>query len=271
MNSFLAWVGGKKSLRDAVLARFPPEFDRYIEVFGGAGWVLFHKPPDGFEVFNDYNSLLVNLYRCVRDRPQELMHELQYVLNAREDFMYLAELHKAGRLDELPDIKRAACFYQLIRYSYGCGLTSFASKPHSIWRDFPLIDRASHRLQSVVIENQDFEQLIRHYDSPGSFFYCDPPYYATEDYYMDVGFTKHDHMRLRNAVLSSQGKFLISYNDCPEIREIWAHPRIRIEQIRRLDNLRQRYDSGAMYEEIFISNYNTSERGGQYRQLTLLN
>ena len=88
---------------------------------------------------------------------------------------------------------------------------------------------------------------------------------------MDVGFTKHDHMRLRNAVLSSQGKFLISYNDCPEIREIWAHPRIRIEQIRRLDNLRQRYDSGAMYEEIFISNYNTSERGGQYRQLTLLN
>lgn len=221
-------------------------------------------------MFNDYNSLLVNLYRCVRDQPQELMQELRYVINSREDFNMLTELHKNGRLDEYPAVKRAACFYQLIRYSYGSGLTSFASQPHSIWRDFPLIDRAHHRLQFVVIENQDFEQLIRHYDSPDSFFYCDPPYYATENYYLDVGFTKHDHMRLRNAVLSSRGKFLISYNDCPEIRELWKHPDIQIEPIKRLDNLRQRYSGGAMYEEIFISNYDTSERQNQYHQLTLL-
>ena len=53
MNSFMSWVGGKKSLRDAVLARFPPYYERYIEVFGGAGWVLFHKPPgNDFEVYN---------------------------------------------------------------------------------------------------------------------------------------------------------------------------------------------------------------------------
>ena len=45
MNSFMSWVGGKKNLRDEVLARFPPYYERYIEVFGGAGWVLFHKPP----------------------------------------------------------------------------------------------------------------------------------------------------------------------------------------------------------------------------------
>ena len=45
MNSFMSWVGGKKNLRDAVLARFPPYYERYIEVFGGGGWVLFHKPP----------------------------------------------------------------------------------------------------------------------------------------------------------------------------------------------------------------------------------
>ena len=48
MNSFMSWVGGKKALRDAVLARFPPYYERYIEVFGGAGWILFHKPPPAF-------------------------------------------------------------------------------------------------------------------------------------------------------------------------------------------------------------------------------
>ena len=54
MNSFMSWVGGKKALRDDVLARFPPYYERYIEVFGGAGWVLFHKPPGmDFEVYND--------------------------------------------------------------------------------------------------------------------------------------------------------------------------------------------------------------------------
>ena len=59
MNSFMSWVGGKKNLRDEVLARFPTYYERYIEVFGGAGWVLFHKPPGAdFEVYNDFNSNL---------------------------------------------------------------------------------------------------------------------------------------------------------------------------------------------------------------------
>lgn len=64
MNSFISWVGGKKALRDAVLARQPPKYEKYIEVFGGAGWVLFHKPPDCFEVYNDFNSLLRSTMRC---------------------------------------------------------------------------------------------------------------------------------------------------------------------------------------------------------------
>ncbi len=71
MNSFISWIGGKKLLRDEILARLPPEYDKYIEVFGGAGWVLFRKPPDKkIEVYNDFNSNLVNLFRCVRDKLQ---------------------------------------------------------------------------------------------------------------------------------------------------------------------------------------------------------
>lgn len=270
MNSFMSWVGGKKALRDDVIIRMPPFYDKYIEVFGGAGWVLFRKTPENeAEVFNDFNSNLVNLYRCVRDNPAKLKYKLRYVLNSREDFRWLVFLHKKGIFTRFHDYDRAAKFYQLIRYSYGSALESFASQPHSIWNDFPLIDMASRRLQKVIIENQDFEVLIKHYDSPGSFFYCDPPYYATESYYKDVGFTKNDHVRLRDTLSKIKGKFLVSYNDCPEIRELWAYEGIHIESVSRMDNFRQRYSGGAMYNELFISNYDTSERESAEHQLSL--
>ena len=120
-----------------------------------------------------------------------------------------------------------------------------------------------------MIENKDFEALIRQYDRPNAFFYCDPPYFATENYYKDVGFTKADHIRLRDTLLQISGKFLVSYNDCPEIRELWNRQGIAIEEISRLNNLVQRYEGGCMYNELLISNYDTSERAKMTRQLSL--
>ncbi len=262
----MSWVGGKKALREEVVCRFPPEYQTYVEVFGGAGWVLFHKEPGrDKEVWNDYNSNLVNLYRCVRGNSGKLKYKLWYVLNSREDFNWLAGLHKKGIFSRFRDYDRAAKFYQLIRYSYGSNLGSFGSQPHSMWADFPQIDRASRRLQTVVIENQDFETLIQHYQGAGTFFYCDPPYYNTESYYKDVNFTRKDHICLRDALLNSGSKFLVSYNDCPEIRELWDVPGVQMESIRRLNNLTQKYESGSMYDEVLIANYDTTERsrGGQ--------
>ena len=70
LNSIISWVGGKKALRDMIYQRMPKEFGRYIEVFGGGGWVLFGRPPDAaMEVYNDFNSDLANLFRCVRTGP----------------------------------------------------------------------------------------------------------------------------------------------------------------------------------------------------------
>ena len=271
MNSFMSWVGGKKALRDEVIIRMPPFYEKYIEVFGGAGWVLFRKSPENeVEVFNDFNSNLVNLYRCVRDNPAKLKYKLRYVLNSREDFRWIAYLHKRGLFPRFHDYDRAAKFYQIIRYSYGSTLDSFASQPHSIWGDFPLIDMASRRIQKVIIENQDFEVLIKHYDSPVSFFYCDPPYFATENYYKDVGFTAKDHVRLCETLAGIKGKFLVSYNDCPEIRKLWDRDGIRIESVSRVDNLRQRYEKGAAYGELFISNYDTKERQNMCHQLSFM-
>lgn len=268
INSFMAWVGGKKALRDEILARFPRNYKRYIEVFGGAGWVLFHKPPgNDFEVFNDFNGNLVNLYRCVREQPEALRDELRYMLNSRLDFEYMkGMLHSQAML---PDVRRAAYYYALIRYSYAAGTSTFGSQPHAMWNNFPLVESAAGRLQKVVIENKDCVKLIRQYDRPESFFYCDPPYHNADQYYEAVSTDGFDHTGLANALLGIKGKFLLSYNDCPEIRALYDRPGIVVEGISRLSNIAQRYENGKQYPELLISNYDTTELARSCVQLTL--
>lgn len=253
INSFLSWVGGKKALRDEILLRFPPDYERYAEVFGGAGWVLFHKPPCEFEVFNDQNQDLVNLYRCVRERPEALIAELEYSLNARADFTILKERMKAPHA--MTDVHRAAAFFQLVRYSYASNMRSFGGTPHSMWDAFPPIRECCCRLQRVVIENKDYADFIRIYDRPDTLFFCDPPYYEAEKYYGGVSFTRSDHERLRDILLSISGMFLLSYNDCPEIISLYSRPGIMIESISRLSNIAQRYEGGRKYAELLIANY----------------
>ena len=258
----MSWIGGKKSLRELIVSLFPLYYERYIEVFGGGGWVLFHKPPgNDFEVYNDFNGLLTNLYRCVREKPNELIDALYFVLNSREDFDIVKEA--LARDSPTSDVIRASYFYQLIRYSYASGLTSFGSQPHDMWGNFPLIEQAHRRLSKVVVENKDFEKLIRQYDRPVSFFYADPPYFETEKYYKNVGedgFKKEDHIRLRDTLMGIEGKFLLSYNDCSFIRELYDAPNIQIESYTRINNIKQRYDNGAKFPEILVANYDMHER-----------
>ena len=234
----MSWIGGKKALRELIVRLFPLYYERYIEVFGGGGWVLFHKPPgNDFEVYNDFNGLLVNLYRCVRDKPEELMKALRYVLNAREDFDHVRSA--LARDSPASDVQRAAWFYQLIRYSYASGLTSFGSQPHDMWSNFPLIEQAHRRLAKVVIENKDFEKLIRQYDRPVSFFYLDPPYHATEGYYQNI---------------------VLSYNDDAFVRGLYDQPGISLMETTRINNIKQRYDPNCQFPELLIANYDLRER-----------
>lgn len=258
----MSWIGGKKALRELIVTLFPLGYERYIEVFGGGGWVLFYKSPgNDMEVYNDINGLLVNLYRCVREHPQELIEELRYVLNAREDFDRIRTA--LARDSPVSDVRRAAWFYQLIRYSYASGLASFGSQPHDMRSNFPLIEQAHRRLAKVVIENKDFENLIRQYDRPVSFFYLDPPYHATEGYYQNIGedgFTEADHIRLRDTLLGIEGKFLLSYNDDNFIRGLYNRPGIYLMETTRLNTIKQRYENGAQFPELLIANYDFRER-----------
>mgnify|MGYP001163135593 FL=1 len=265
INSFMSWIGGKKSSRDIIIPRFPVYYEKYIEVFGGGGWILFAKPPNNdFEVFNDFNSNISNLYTCVRDHSTELIERLRYVLNSREDFDRIK--HIISEPAQIGDVKRAAEFYQLIRYSYASSCDSFGGKPHSMWSNFPLIEQACRRLQKVVIENKDFEKLISQQDSEVSFFYCAPPYFNTESYYENVGFGTADHERLRNVLSGISGKFIVSYNDCPEIRSLYNG--CEMYAYERLNNIRQRFDGGSMFGELLIANYDLNERLNSNRQIS---
>ena len=240
-----------------ILARFPAEFRSmtYLEVFGGGASVLFNKPPSQKEILNDYNGDLIHFYRCVRECPELLIDRLLFVLNSREDWKLAVKRLQRQEYDD--PLQRAADFYHVLCFSYGGGGRSFGLTPRPMWSRFPLIMEACGRLQGVVIENMDFEKVIRANDSPQTFLYCDPPYFETEDYYS--GFTPSDHERLQSLLLNAQGKWLLSYNDCPEIIELYQKPGLYIERVERINNLMQRYESGARYSELLISNYETSQ------------
>ena len=122
---------------------------------------------------------------------------------------------------------------------------------------FDTIWQASRRLADTVIENKDFEALIRQYDRDSAFFYCDPPYYETEGHYAVV-FRKEDHKRLRDTLTGSRGKWMVSYNDCDFIRELYAG--YFITAVTRINNLAQRYEEGCEFPEVIITNYDPGER-----------
>jgi DNA adenine methylase len=107
------------------------------------------------------------------------------------------------------------------------------------------------RLARVVIEHRDFAQLIKVYDRPDALFYCDPPYVGAESYY-NVDFTIADHERLKEVLKGIKGRFLLSYNNAPLVRELYSD--FHIKEVSRSHNLAARYDGGS-YKEVLVSNY----------------
>jgi DNA adenine methylase len=251
MDSFIGWIGGKKLLRNEIVKRFPEKIDRYIEVCGGAAWVLFHKDKHAnIEIYNDVNGNLVNLYKCIKYHCPELQRELSFVLNSREMFEdFKAQYNIRG----MTEIQKAARFFMLLKISYGSNGRSYGCVKKDIKALTEYLTQIEKRLSSVIIENKDFEDLLKVYDKPNALSYLDPPYYGTERYY-DVKFTLEDHIRLNRVLKSLKGKFLLSYNDCEPIREMYKD--FTIEEISRSHNLVSRYsDIGHNYKELLIRNY----------------
>ena len=261
--------------------------------------LLGNPNPPQFEVYNDFDRNLTNLFHCMKERTVATVRELGFCnLNSRDDFIAVRRFFKdeqfedkyfseelrltditfpppeAAELKEIRtritkdyDVRRAAMFMKLLRYSYSSSCKSYASQPFDIRRLFGLITELKNRMANVVVENQDFETLIKHYDRPDAFFYADPPYFSTEDMYA-VGFNLDDHVRLRDTLKNIKGKFLLSYNDCPEIRELYNG--FSLFDFSRTHSMAQRYEAGKEFKELLIGNYDLYERAkNQPVQLTI--
>lgn len=244
MKSFIGWKGGKSLLAKKIIGEFPSNVERYVEVFGGGGSVLFAKDKHAnLEVYNDANSDLVNLFRCMKYHREELEREIDGYINSREVFQeikYRLE-HGIG----FTDIQRAGMFFVKIKISFGTNGQDFCCHKKNLSTDRFM--EISQRLKNVVVENKDFENLIKVYDRPNALFYCDPPYHTTEKYY-DVQFTESDHLRLKNTLDHIKGKFVLSYNDDEFIHDLYKN--YTIINVSRQNNL-----SSGSYKEVIIKNF----------------
>lgn len=113
MRSFIGWIGGKSHLKNQIISLIPSDCNRYIEVCGGAGWVLFGKDKikGQMEIFNDIDGDLINLYKQIKYNCSALQKEIDW-LQSRELFsQYRYEIENQV---ELTDLQRAARYLYLI-------------------------------------------------------------------------------------------------------------------------------------------------------------
>lgn len=251
MNSYITWIGGKKLLREKICELIPKDIDRYVEVFGGAAWVLFNEErPKITEIYNDYDSELVNLFRCMKYHGNVVKEELKYLLNSRELFQDFMEQYQTRGMT---DIQRAARFFMVIKCSFGAKLKCFGCVKRDIENMTKMFGTIQERLNNVIIENLDFEKLIEMQDKGKALFYCDPPYYNTENYYKNVKFAKEDHARLLNKLQTIKSRFIVSYNDCEFIRNLYKD--FNIYEVDRFSNFTTTEEETKRYKELIITNY----------------
>lgn len=254
MKSFLSYLGGKSLLANKIIPRIP-EHTCYCEVFDGAAWLLFKKEESQVEIINDINKDLVTLYRVIKNHLEEFIRYLKWILVARDEFARF----KDENPDTLTDIQRAVRFYYLMRTWYGAKLVgqSFSigpTRPSSLnlLRIEEELSAAYLRLSRVYIENMPYQRLIERFDRSGTFFYIDPPYFGCEDDYGKGVFLREDFTRLRDVLSGIQGKFIMSINDVPEIRETFKD--FLIEEVRTSYTIAGA-DKQRKVTELLISNY----------------
>ena len=225
------WFGGKRYLSKRIIERIERiEHRCYAEPFVGMGGVFLRrrrKPPS--EIINDLNGEVVNLFRIVKEHPDELMRQFGYLITARAEFARLLSVPAAT----LTDVQRAARFAYLQRLAFGGKAANLATPGQlgfSVHRPARLntarlrrlIDAAHGRLEGVQIEQLNWDAFIERYDRPFTLFYIDPPYWGHEADYGKNLFSRADFARLAGVLRDLEGRFILSLNDTPEVRACFA-------------------------------------------------
>ncbi|WP_128292028.1 DNA adenine methylase [Afifella aestuarii] len=221
------YVGGKRQLSRRIAAQIEATpHSLYAEVFAGMAGVFFKRRlAPKVEVLNDLDRDVSNLFRVLQNHPAALMDLLGWQLASVDEFKRLI-----GQDPEyLTDLQRAARFLFLQRLAFGGKVVgqNFGRvrrdparfRPEALK---PILEAAHRRLQGVWIDCLSWEVFLDRWDRPDALFYLDPPYWGTEHYYGEGLFSRSDFARLAARLSALQGRFILSINDVPEIRQLFS-------------------------------------------------
>lgn len=222
-----AYIGGKKQLAQrlaSIIEQIPHGL--YAEPFVGMGGVFFRRQliPRG-EVINDRSGDVATLFRILQRHYPQFMEVLKFQITSRREFDRLSKTDPAT----LTDLERSARFLYLQRLAFGGKVTgrNFGvdyDRPgrFNLNNIGPILEDVHERLSGVAIENLDWRDLIDRYDRAETLFYIDPPYYGNESDYGANVFSRSDFSEMAERLLSIKGRFIVSLNDCWQVREIFA-------------------------------------------------
>lgn len=231
------WYGGKYSHLDWLLPLLP-QTKHFCEPFGGSAAVLINRIPSPIETYNDVDGEVVNFFRVLREKKDELIEKIGLTPFSYEEYVRAIE----GKGDtNLADIERARLFYIRARQSRTglaqsasqgrwahCRLTSRAEMAGAVSRWLGAIEDLSliaQRMLRVQIENRPAIDVIKRYDSPQTLFYCDPPYpHECRGDSNAYGFemSDSDHKELAKVLHSVKGKVAISSYRCNLMDELYG-------------------------------------------------
>jgi DNA adenine methylase len=175
------YVGGKWNLADWIIGFFPPHV-HYVEPFCGGASVLFRKYPSVIETINDLDGRIVNFFRVLRERPDELIAAIELTPYAREELIIAN-----GPMPDDP-VEAARRYYVLACMAFGgvqmrgtgwryiTNSHGRSSRVVREWRDVHKLELAVNRLRQVQIEHDDALAVISRFDTPATLFFVDPPY-----------------------------------------------------------------------------------------------
>ena len=262
MNSPFKWVGGKSRLRKFIIPILP-EHSCYVEPFAGAAWVLFGKPPSDVEIINDIDQELINFFRIVKEKPEDLIASFEWELVSRAEFERLASMD----LSKASDLQRAHRFFYIIMAGWGGELnyprfaTSISDGGHGNRLIGGLktlrerLEPVHKRLRTVIIENLEWQECVDRYDRPGTVMYIDPPYPGNGANYFHNMRDWDSHQALADRLANAKCKWIVSSYDKPEIRELFGESYFTSIQSSSGMSEKKNGSSRVLNREILITNY----------------
>lgn len=221
------YVGGKRNLSRQLVALIETvPHVTYAEPFlGGGGIFLRRRARPKAEVINDWSRDVVTFFRILQRHYPAFRDELRFRFSSRAEFDRLLKVDP----ETLTDLERATRFLYLQNLAFGgkvagrnFGVAQTRPGRFDLARLGPMLEDLHDRLSGVTIECLPYDAFIGRYDREGALFYCDPPYFGSEDYYGAELFSRAEFVRLAETLRGIRGRFILSINDVPEIRELFA-------------------------------------------------